>query len=151
MLKFVEAIQTFSPAPHRCEYLGEIAGISFYNDSKATNIDAAVFAVRAINRPIVLIAGGLDKAGDFSKWKETFLGKVKHIVAIGKAASIIQACLQDFFCVTLSSTLKGAFAQAFDRAKVGDAILLSPGCASFDQFLNYEERGNQFKDLFFCP
>ncbi|MEM7175172.1 MAG: UDP-N-acetylmuramoyl-L-alanine--D-glutamate ligase [Chlamydiota bacterium] len=145
--ELLEGLRTFSPLPHRLEDLGDIGGISFYNDSKATNSEAVLFAIRTLDRPVLLIAGGLDKKGDFSKWKKAFAGKVSHIMAIGKAASLIQSALGSAFDVTLCQTLDRAVAVAYDRAKKGDVILLSPGCASFDQFSNYEERGDRFKRL----
>lgn len=138
---------SFSFPPHRIEHVGEVNGVAFVNDSKATNVAAVLFAVLAINRPIVLIAGGLDKGGDFSRWRLPFQKKVKCVVTIGKAAPLIKAAFDYDFRVVDAHTLDCAVHTAFKQAQRGELVLLSPGCASFDQFQSYEERGKKFTRL----
>ena len=141
------SFKTFSFPPHRLEYVGEKNGVVFYNDSKATNLDATLFAVKAVKKPIILIAGGVHKGGEFATWKQLFKKRVKRVMTLGEAAPLIEEALGDEFPVIHCGDLDEAVQQAVAVATAGDTVLLSPGCASFDQFSTYEERGELFKQL----
>ncbi|MBP9841289.1 MAG: UDP-N-acetylmuramoyl-L-alanine--D-glutamate ligase [Simkaniaceae bacterium] len=143
--EFLEAQKTFVRPPHRMELIKTVDGISFYNDSKGTNVDAVCYAVKGMTQPIILIAGGRDKGASYEIWNPLFENKVKRVFAIGEAAEKIRRELK--VEVELVGTLERAFEKSLEYAKEGDAILLSPGCSSFDQFENYIERGNTFKRL----
>lgn len=142
---FDEASQTFVRPPHRIEHIKTVDGISFYNDSKGTNVDAVCFAVKALPQPLILIVGGRDKGASYEVWNPLFENKVKRVLAIGEAAEKIQRELK--MDVEIVGTLENAFKRSLEYAREGDAVLLSPGCSSFDQFKNYEERGQVFKRL----
>lgn len=142
---FMEALKTFKAPPHRIEYVAEINEISFYNDSKATNVESVIHAVKTLSGPIILIAGGLDKGTPFSPWIQTFKGKVKRVYVIGIAAKKIKQELESSFEVIHADSLFDAVQKAYKSAARKDQILLSPGCASFDSFRNYEHRGEEFK------
>ena len=146
---FKEACKTFQKPQHRLEYIGEISDVRFYNDSKGTNIEAALYAVKAIEGSICLIAGGKSKGDSFEKWKKAFPGKVREIFAIGETAMQIEQELNGAVPVRCFQNLQKAVQSAYKEAHKGEAILLSPGCASFDQFSNYEERGEKFKECVF--
>jgi UDP-N-acetylmuramoylalanine--D-glutamate ligase len=140
-----EAICEYCPRPHRCEFVAEIQGVTYINDSKATNIDAVEKALRALPGAAVLIAGGRDKALDFSAIKEVVAQKVRLAVVIGEAQEkICRAWSAAVPCVRAFSMTE-AVSVAASRARAGDTVLLSPGCASFDMFENYEHRGDEFK------
>jgi UDP-N-acetylmuramoylalanine--D-glutamate ligase len=143
--EFNEAYKTFRKPPHRIEYIAEYEGVKFYDDSKGTNIDATLRAVSAINEPLVLIAGGVDKGFPYSGWIEPFKGKVKKIIAIGAAAPKIEKDLKEHIPVECVSSLKEATLNAFQSAKKGETVLLSPGCSSLDMFKDYADRGRQFQ------
>lgn len=140
-------LRAFKGVEHRIEYVRTLDGIDFYNDSKATNVDAAIKAIEAIEKPIVLIGGGRDKTGDFSDWVQLFKNKVKCVIAIGESADlIIETCkTYQFTAVYKANTMKDAVETAYTKAADGDCVLLSPACASFDMFDNYEQRGEIFK------
>lgn len=142
---FIHALETFKKPPHRIEYVAEIEGISFYDDSKGTNIDAVVQAVGAMPGKVVLIAGGVDKGSSYRPWKLAFTEKVKKIFVIGEAADKIQNELAEKFFIEKVATLSEAVAGAASAAEKGDCVLLSPGCASQDMFRNYAHRGEEFK------
>ncbi|HUI06700.1 MAG TPA: UDP-N-acetylmuramoyl-L-alanine--D-glutamate ligase [Verrucomicrobiae bacterium] len=140
-----EAICTYSPQPHRCEFVAEIDGVTYINDSKATNVDAVEKALRSVRGRAVLIAGGRDKSLDFSQLKEVMAEKVKLAVLIGEAQNKMwRAWSRAVSCVRASS-MEQAVDAAVRRARAGDTVLLSPACASFDMFENYEARGDEFK------
>lgn len=141
---FFAAFKKFKKPPHRIEFVAEVNGIAFYNDSKATNIDSVIHAVEVVNKPVILIAGGADKKLSFESWNEAFLGKVKHIFAIGECAAKIKEEVKSFD-VEIVSSLREAVLTAYEIAEKKDSILLSPGCSSFDMFKNYEHRGEEFK------
>jgi len=143
--EFCSAILTFKKPPHRLNLIKKIDGISFYDDSKGTTVEATLFALESIDKPIWLIAGGLDKGGDFSKWKKPFREKVKGVFVIGKAAPLIEGALQDEIEVVLADSIEEAVQKAFRKAVKGDVILCSPGCASYDMFRDYIERGKRFQ------
>jgi UDP-N-acetylmuramoylalanine--D-glutamate ligase len=140
-----EAICTFSPQPHRCEIVAEIRGVTYMNDSKATNVDAVEKALRSLPGRAVLIAGGRDKGLDFTSLKEVVAEKVKLAVLIGEAQNKIwRAWCKAVPCVRAAS-MEEAVGLAARHARRGDTVLLSPACASFDMFENYEHRGDEFK------
>ncbi len=144
---FLKALTTFQSPPHRLEYIGETKGISFYNDSKATNIESVLHAVKTLSGPLILIAGGVDKGYPYFPWKKAFRNKVKCIFAIGLAAKKIKEQLESDFKVIIADSLSDAVQQAYRCAEAKDQILLSPGCSSYDNFRNYEHRGEEFKNI----
>jgi len=144
--EFEKALETFQPPSHRMERVGEFHGVTFINDSKGTNIDATLYGVNQIDRPIHLIAGGQSKGTSFLKWKDSFPDRVKRIYTIGETAPLIEKEMRNQFEVERCETLKEAVHRAKQMAKSGEIVLFSPGCASFDQFKNFEERGNMFKE-----
>jgi len=145
--QFVAAKKTFKKPPHRLEYVCTIDGVSYYNDSKGTNTDAVARAVQTLQKGIVLIAGGLDKGAPYTPWVDAFEGRVNRVCAIGEAAKKIRNVLSPHLPVTLCESLEHAVDTAAQFAVKGDSILLSPGCASFDMFRNFEERGETFKSI----
>ncbi|NMA83029.1 MAG: UDP-N-acetylmuramoyl-L-alanine--D-glutamate ligase [Epulopiscium sp.] len=144
-----EGILSFRGVAHRIEYVLEIDQVSYYNDSKGTNPDAAIQAINSMNRPIVLIGGGMDKGSDFTKWIQSFNGKVRHLIVFGETADQIQrtAKKEGFFSMTRVKDLVEATKLAHTIATPGDCVLLSPACASWDMFRSYEERGDLFKQV----
>ena len=143
------ACTQFQAVEHRIEFVREVQGVIYYNDSKGTNPDASINAIRAMTRPTILIGGGYDKGGSYESWISEFPGRVKRLILIGQTAPAIAATArrmgyEDFvFATDLDTAVSVAVAYA-DR---GDAVLLSPACASWDMFANYEERGRKFKEL----
>ena len=148
MDKIVEVLKTFQAVEHRIEYVTEKRGVKFYNDSKGTNPDAAIQGIRAMNRPTFLIGGGYDKQSEYDEWIEAFDGKVKKLVLIGQTAEKIENCAHrhGFMDTVRKDTFEEAIQYCYDNAKSGDAVLLSPACASWGMFPNYEERGRVFKE-----
>lgn len=149
MEEILPVIREFAPVEHRIEFVAEKRGVDYYNDSKGTNPDAAIQGIRAMDRPTVLIGGGYDKQSDYDEWLEAFDGKVKCLVLIGQTREKIAACarehgLQD---IVLADTFEEAFEVCVEKAEPGDAVLLSPACASWGMFPNYEVRGQRFKEL----
>ena len=143
----VKALREFKAVEHRIEYVCERRGVKFYNDSKGTNTDAAIKGILAMNRPTYLIGGGYDKDSTYDEWVECFDGKVKKLVLIGKTKEAIASCCDKhgFRDYEFADTLEEAMDICFSEASSGDAILLSPACASWGMFKNYEERGKVFK------
>ena len=141
-------LKTFKAVPHRMEYVATIDGADYYNDSKATNTDSAIKALQSITKPIVLIGGGYDKNIDFTPWVEHFVEKVSNLIIIGETTpKIVDTCRKlGFTDYEYAKTLQEAVSLARERAKPGYAVLLSPACASFDMFKNFEERGDIFKN-----
>lgn len=147
----LSALATFENAPHRLEYVGRIHEIDFYNDSKATNVDAVWYALESIDAPIILIIGGVDKGNDYTQIDELVSDKVKAIVALGIDNTKIESHFGSYLSeITSTDSVFSAIEIAFYKAKKGDVILLSPACASFDLFKNYEERGERFKKAFYA-
>jgi len=140
-----ETLIHFKGLPHREEYVDEIKGVRFINDSKATNEDAVKKCLQSIKNPVILIMGGKDKGADFSSIKDEVKEGVKKIFSIGEAKEKIKTQLGEFCPIFMVNNLKEAVKEAFKEAVKGDHILLSPGCASFDQFKNYKQRGDFFK------
>jgi UDP-N-acetylmuramoylalanine--D-glutamate ligase len=141
------ALRSFEGVEHRLEPAGSVNGVRFVNDSKATNVDSVMKALESFEEPVHLILGGRDKAGDFAALKPLLKARVKAVYSIGEAAATIARQLDG--CVPLHDCkdLENAMRQAYGAAKPGEWVLLSPGCASFDQFNDYEHRGRVFKDL----
>ena len=138
-------LRNFKGVAHRLEPAGKIAGITFINDSKATNVDSVTWALRSFDRPICLIAGGRHKGSSYAPIAKYGKDKIKGIVAIGEAKEIIFDDLGHQYPVQFAETLENAVETAFELAVPGDIVLLSPGCASFDMFENFEHRGEVFK------
>lgn len=145
----VNVIKGFNGVEHRIEFCGTKNGVDYYNDSKGTNPDAAIKAVLAMVKPTVLIGGGYDKEADFTDWVKTFDGRVKEIVLIGQTAEKIRKCCLEngFENITMCETFEEAVLECGKKAKEGDCVLLSPACASWGMFDNYEQRGELFKEL----
>jgi len=144
---FNAALVTFSKPPHRMEFVDLVEGITFINDSKGTNIESVMYGVNQAEGSIILIAGGQSKGDSFEKWRKPFMQKVKRIFAIGETALQIEKELGDSIPTLCCESLRVAVDKAREAAHSGDTVLLSPGCASFDQFKNYEERGEMFKEF----
>jgi len=139
------ALSSFRGLPHRMELVAVVNGVSYFNDSKGTNVEATIMSLRGLDRPAVLIAGGHDKGGDFAKLAAA-LGRVKAIVAIGEAAPLIEEACSSAVPVARAQTMKDAVETASRAAQPGDLVLLSPACASFDMFRNFEHRGEVFRE-----
>ena len=144
-----QVLRSFAGVEHRIEFVAEIDGVAYYNDSKGTNPDAAIKAVEAMRRPTVLIGGGYDKDSSYDAWIESFAGKVKALVLVGATKEKIAACARKhgFSEVYLCATFEECFDKCVSLASSGDAVLLSPACASWGMFRDYEERGRIFKEL----
>lgn len=149
MEEILSVIGTFAPVEHRIEFVATKRGVDYYNDSKGTNPDAAIQGIRAMNRPTVLIGGGYDKQSEYDEWIEAFDGKVKCLVLIGQTREKIAACAKahGLLNIVLADTFEEAFAVCVEQAAPGDAVLLSPACASWGMFPNYEVRGRMFKEM----
>lgn len=145
--KIRESLSTFNGLEHRMEYVATVRGVDFINDSKATNVNSVWFALESMERPVILIMGGVDKGNDYSAIRELVKEKVKAIVCLGvDNRPIHEALSKDMEVMMNTDNMKDAVAAAFQLASKGDVVLLSPACASFDLFRNYEERGRQFKE-----
>lgn len=142
------AIKSFRNAPHRLEFVGSIFGVKYVNDSKATNVDSVWYALDSMKTPVVLIAGGVDKGNDYSQIEALVREKVHTVVALGKDNSKVLSGFGNMVSeIKEAHSMVEAIRIAHDSAKKGDTVLLSPACASFDLFKNYEDRGNQFRNL----
>ena len=137
----------FHAVEHRIEFVEEINGVAYYNDSKGTNPDAAIKGIQAMNRPTYLIGGGYDKGSEYDEWIEAFDGRVKELVLIGVTAQKIADCAKKhgFENIVFADSLEDAVKECAARAGSGDAVLLSPACASWDMFKSFEQRGELFK------
>jgi UDP-N-acetylmuramoylalanine--D-glutamate ligase len=141
-----ESLQDFQGVEHRLEFVASINGIEFINDSKATNINSTWFALESMQKPIVWICGGQDKGNDYNELLELVQGKVKAIICLGKDnKKIINAFKSSVEIIVETDNARDAVAASYKIGKKGDVVLLSPACASFDLFQNYEDRGMQFK------
>ncbi len=145
--QIAKTVRGFGGVEHRLEFVREMDGVEWFNDSKATNVDSAMKALESFGSPIVLIMGGLDKAGDFRLLRALVQEKVRHLIVLGSAAEKIAAQLSDTAPILKAGSLEEAVARAARIARSGDVVLLAPGCASFDMFENYEHRGRVFKEL----
>lgn len=143
-----KSICEFTAVAHRIEYVTEKKGVVYYNDSKGTNPDAAIKGIQAMNRPTLLIGGGYDKQSGYDEWIEAFDGKVRYLVLIGQTKEKIKEAAEKhgFHDIILCENLKEAVKVCEEKAQPGDAVLLSPACASWGQFDNYEQRGDMFKE-----
>ena len=143
-----ESVKNFKAVAHRLEFVREIRGIKFYNDSKATNVDSAIKALESINNPIVLIGGGYDKNVDYYDWINKFKN-VKQLILIGEVKNkIAMQCRQlGFNNFIICETFEEAVKKSFEIANANDCVLLSPACASWDMFKNFEQRGDLFKSI----
>jgi UDP-N-acetylmuramoylalanine--D-glutamate ligase len=142
----VSAIAEFKGMSHRIEFTCEKNGVAFYDDSKGTNVGAVVRALETFFRPIILLLGGRDKEGDFETLSPLVREKVKELVLFGEARDRINDLIGGIVKTSKATTLKEAIGIAYHNSSPGDVVLLSPGCASFDEFSNYKERGRFFKD-----
>jgi len=140
-------LKTFSGVEHRLEFVREINGIKYINDSKATNVDSVWYALQAFNEPLIVLIGGRDKGNDYSKLIEPIKKHVKAIVAIGESSEKVRSSFSKIKPVIVAESMSQAVYEASKIAVNGDVVLLSPACASFDWFQNYEYRGNNFKDI----
>ena len=142
-------VKEFQGVAHRIEFIAEKNGVAYYNDSKGTNPDAAIRGIRAMNRPTVLIGGGYDKDSTYDEWIEAFDGKVKKLVLLGATRDKIAECARKhgFTEIEMADSFEEAFEKCVECASPGDAVLLSPACASWGMFRNYEERGDKFREL----
>ena len=144
-----DTIRAFGGVAHRIEYVAEKNGVVYYNDSKGTNPDAAIKGIQAMKRKTVLLGGGYDKDSEYTEWIKSFDGKVKKLVLLGqtkeKIAQDAEKC--GFFDYVFADTFEEAVMMAVEIAEPGEAVLLSPACASWGMFKNYEERGDKFKDI----
>ncbi|MFV0464675.1 MAG: UDP-N-acetylmuramoyl-L-alanine--D-glutamate ligase [Lachnospiraceae bacterium] len=144
-----DVLKRFESVEHRIEFVKEVNEVRYYNDSKGTNPDAAIKGIQAMTRPTILIGGGYDKNSEYTEWILAFAGKVKKLILIGqtryKIAEVAQK--EGFTSIIMADSLEEAVEMSFQEADKGDAVLLSPACASWGMFTNYEERGNRFKEL----
>jgi UDP-N-acetylmuramoylalanine--D-glutamate ligase len=145
--KIRRAIVNFKAVEHRLEFVATIGGVEYYNDSKATNVDATMKALQSFPSNIHLILGGKDKGSDYTLLNDLLRERVKSVYTIGAAAEKIQSHIKGATQIVSSGTIESAVKQASATAQPGDIVLLAPACASFDQFQNYEHRGRVFKDL----
>ncbi len=143
----ISAVADFKGIPHRIEFTEEKNGVAFYDDSKGTNVGAVARALETFSRPIILLMGGRDKEGDFGTLSPLLKSKVKELVLFGEARNKIYDLIGNAVKTSKTTTLKEAIEFAYGHARPGDVVLLSPGCASFDEFSNYKERGRFFKDV----
>lgn len=148
MEQIIKVCKKFKPVEHRIEFVRERSGVRYYNDSKGTNVDAAIQALRAMPGPVLLIGGGYDKHVDFDAWVKEFKGRVKYLVLIGQTRNQIAACAKKngFHNLMFAEDMDEAVKDCAAYADPGDYVLLSPACASWGMFKDYEERGRIFKD-----
>jgi len=145
----LKTIKEFRAVEHRIEYVDTVNGVDYYNDSKGTNPDAAIQGIKAMSKKTILIGGGYDKDSTYDEWIEAFDGKVKLLVLIGQTREKIAKCAKahGFEQIVFADTFEEAFQICVKHAEDGEAVLLSPACASWGMFPNYEVRGQQFKDM----
>lgn len=151
MEPMLHVLKTFQGLPHRCQWVRERAGVRWYNDSKGTNVGASQAAIEGVGATIagklILIAGGVGKSADFSGMLPAMTTYVRHVVLMGEAASDIAAVIQGHLPYTVVNSMEAAVQAADKVAQAGDCVLLSPACASFDMFQNYEHRGKVFTEI----
>ena len=145
----LKVVKQFSAVEHRIEYVTTVNDVDYYNDSKGTNPDAAIKAVHAMNRPTIVIGGGYDKDSQYDEWIESFGDKVKWLILLGQTREKIAQCAKEhgFHNVILVDSLEEAVTTAYEKANSNEAVLLSPACASWGMFPNYEVRGKMFKEF----
>jgi len=142
-------LNRFEGLEHRLEFVREIKGVCFYNDSKGTNVGSVVKSLQSFSKPVILIAGGKDKNGDLSPLRELIRSRVKQLILIGEAKERMGRELRGLTTSVTTQTLEEAVLLAYRTAKKGDVVLLSPACSSFDMFKDYKERGRVFKEAVF--
>lgn len=149
METILSVVREFRAVEHRIEFVDTKRGVDYYNDSKGTNPDAAIQGIRAMCKPTVLIGGGYDKQSEYDEWIEAFDGKVKCLVLIGQTREKIAECARRHGMenIVLADSFEEAFKVCVEKAQPGDAVLLSPACASWGMFPNYEVRGRMFKEF----
>lgn len=151
MVPMLHVLKTFQGLPHRCQWVRERAGVRWYNDSKGTNVGASQAAIEGLGATIdgklILIAGGVGKSADFSGMLPCIKTYVRHVVLMGEAAGDIAAVIEGHLPYTVVNSMEAAVNEADRVAQAGDCVLLSPACASFDMFQNYEHRGNVFSEI----
>src|ERR1700730_7079884 len=144
--KIRDAIQSFEALEHRMEYVSTVRGVEFVNDSKATNVNSTWYALESMTKPVILILGGVDKGNDYSLIEELVKEKVKAIICLGTDNRKIHEAFGNIVNpIVNTGSASEAVHASFHFAEKGDVVLLSPACASFDLFKNYEDRGDQFK------
>jgi UDP-N-acetylmuramoylalanine--D-glutamate ligase len=141
------AVKNFRGLPHRIEFVAEKNAVKFYDDSKGTNVGSVERALETFSSPVILLLGGRDKDGNFETLKPMLAEKTKKVILFGEARDRIESLIGREVTVLKKTTLKEAVEDAYNEAQPGDVVLLSPGCASFDEFANYKERGNFFKNV----
>lgn len=142
-----KTLENFKGVEHRLEYVRELSGVKYYNDSKATNVNSVWYALKGFNEPLVLILGGKDKGNDYTQIEKEVKQHVKHIIAIGDSKQKVYDFFNDKLPVTIAVDMEDAVNKAKENTVKNDVILLSPACASFDMFDNYEHRGRIFKEI----
>lgn len=142
-----KTLENFKGVEHRLEYVRTLEGVKYYNDSKATNVNSVWYALKGFNEPLVLILGGKDKGNDYSQIEKEVKQHVKHIIAIGESRQKVYDYFSSILPVTIAGTMEDAVSKATENAAPGEVVLLSPACASFDMFDNYEHRGAEFKRI----
>ncbi|HXQ01727.1 MAG TPA: UDP-N-acetylmuramoyl-L-alanine--D-glutamate ligase, partial [Candidatus Udaeobacter sp.] len=145
--QMVPPLSAYEPRPHRCEFVREVNGVAYVNDSKATNLDAVDKALRAQTKPVILIAGGKDKGFTFDPLRSLVKEKVRSTILIGEMAESIRRSWADAVESEIASSLADAVERAHSSAKPGELVLFSPGTSSFDMFKSYADRGDQFRAL----
>jgi UDP-N-acetylmuramoylalanine--D-glutamate ligase len=140
----LDELTRFEGLPHRSQWVAEIGGVNFVDDSKGTNVGATLAAVAGFAGPLIVIAGGDGKSQDFTPLREAFRGKVRCVVLIGRDAAAIEQVLRDVCAIVRSASMPEAVRAAAKAARPGDTVLLSPACASLDMFRNYAHRGEVF-------
>src|SRR5208337_2577721 len=145
--KIRQAVKNFKAVEHRLEFVATIGGVDYYNDSKATNVDATIKALESFPANIHLILGGKDKGSDYTVLNDLLRQRVKRVYTIGAAAAKIESQIAGAAEIDHAETLETAIKHAAEAARPGDIVLLAPACASFDQFRNYEHRGKVFKEV----
>jgi UDP-N-acetylmuramoylalanine--D-glutamate ligase len=146
-LAIQQALEGFAGLDHRLQFVREKNGARYYDDSKGTNVGAVVKSLASFSAPVILIAGGVDKGGDYGVLQKEIKNKVRRLILFGAAKEIIAAALGRLTETVVVDNLQTAVRDAADHARPGDVVLLSPACSSFDQFRNYAERGEVFKSL----
>jgi UDP-N-acetylmuramoylalanine--D-glutamate ligase len=142
-----KSLASFKGVEHRLEFVRELNGVKFYNDSKATNVDSVWYALESFKTPVNLIAGGKDKGNDYTSIIPFVKEKVNNAILIGQGAQKLHDSLHEFTNTVFAGSMEEAVKKAFELSQKGDAVLLSPACASFDMFNNYEHRGEVFKKI----
>jgi UDP-N-acetylmuramoylalanine--D-glutamate ligase len=145
--KIRRAVKEFKAVEHRLEFVAEIDGVQYFNDSKATNVDATIKALESFPKNVHLILGGKDKGSDYTVLNPLLAERVKQVYTIGAAAQKIEQQIGNTVPIVSAATLENAIRKAAQTATAGDIVLLAPACASFDQFDSYEHRGRVFKEI----